>query len=58
VTNNGVNTGGEAVNGGIYVSAGRLDFKGAVSGTGTDTVSGASTLEFDSTVGGGQTVDF
>jgi hypothetical protein len=58
VTNNGVNTGGEAVNGGIYVSAGRLDFKGAVSGTGTDTISGASTLEFDSTVGGGQTAGF
>jgi hypothetical protein len=29
-----------------------------VSGNGADTISGASTLEFGSTVGGGQTVDF
>jgi hypothetical protein len=29
-----------------------------VSGKGEDKISGASTLEFDSTVGGGQTVDF
>ena len=29
-----------------------------MSGKGADTISGASTLEFDSTVGGGQTIDF
>ena len=42
----------------ILVSTGALDFKGAVSGTGTDTISGASTLEFDSTAASGQTIDF
>jgi hypothetical protein len=50
--------------GSVLVSAGTLDLEGAVSGKGMDTISGgstpqsASTLEFDSTVGGGQTVDF
>jgi fibronectin-binding autotransporter adhesin len=44
--------------GSILVSYGALDLEGAVSGKGTDTISGASTLEFDSTVGGGQTVGF
>jgi hypothetical protein len=48
----------------VLVSAGTLDLEGAVSGKGMDRISGgstpqsASTLEFDSTVGGGQTVDF
>jgi hypothetical protein len=42
----------------VLVSSGTLDLEGAVSGKGEDTISGASTLEFDSTVGGGQTVDF
>ncbi len=31
---------------GILVSSGTLELKGAVTGTGTDTISGASTLEF------------
>ena len=44
--------------GSVLVSSGTLDLEGAVSGNGADTISGASTLEFDSTVGGGQTVDF
>ena len=44
--------------GSVLVSSGTLDLEGAVSGKGADTISGASTLEFDSTVGGGQTVDF
>jgi hypothetical protein len=35
-----------------------LNLDGAVSGNGTDTISGTSTLEFDSTVGGGQTAAF
>ena len=33
-------------NGTVIVSSGTLDLKGAVTGTGTDTISGASTLEF------------
>jgi hypothetical protein len=45
-------------NGSILVSSGALDLERAVSGNGADTVSGASTLEFDSTVGGGQTAGF
>jgi hypothetical protein len=35
-----------------------LDFGGAVTGAGTDTISGASTLEFDSTLASTQTIDF
>ena len=42
----------------IEVTAGTLDFKGAVSGTGTDTISGASKLEFDSTLAARQTIDY
>ncbi len=42
----------------IAVTSGTLDLQGAVTGTGTDTVSGASILEFDSTVSKNQTVDF
>jgi hypothetical protein len=49
----------QLVNGGsVLVSSGALDLEGAVSGKGTDTISGASTLDFDSTVGGGQTAAF
>ena len=44
--------------GSVLVSSGALDLEGAVRGNGTDTISGASTLEFDSTVGGGQTAGF
>ena len=40
----------------IEVTAATLDFKGAVTGTGTDTISGASTLEFDSAVSSSTTV--
>jgi hypothetical protein len=42
----------------VLVSSGALDIEGAVSGNGTDTISNASTLEFDATVGGGQTAGF
>ena len=42
----------------VLVSSGTLDLEGAVSGKGMDRISGGSTLEFDSTVGGGQTIDF
>ncbi len=42
----------------VSVSSGTLDFAGAVKGTGTDTISASATLEFDSTVGSGQTIDF
>ena len=35
-----------------------LDFKTAISGTGKDQISGASTLEFDAKVSAGQTVSF
>ena len=42
----------------LLVSSGTLDFKGAVSGTGTDTISGASTLEFDSTLAATQTIGY
>jgi hypothetical protein len=44
--------------GAVLVSSGTLDLQGAVGGNGADTISGASTLEFDSTVGGGQTAGF
>jgi hypothetical protein len=40
----------------IEVAAATLDFKEAVTGTGTDTISGASTLEFDSGVSSSTTV--
>jgi fibronectin-binding autotransporter adhesin len=42
----------------IEVTAGTLDLHGAVIGRGTDKVSGASTIEFDSTVAATQTVEF
>ena len=42
----------------IEATAGTLDFKGAISGTGADTISGASTLQFDAGVSAGQTVSF
>jgi hypothetical protein len=42
----------------IDVSSGTLDFEGGISGAGSDEISGASTLEFDSTVAAGQTVSF
>ena len=42
----------------IDVSSGALDFQGAVTGAGTDTIQNASTLEFDSTLAAGQTVNF
>jgi adhesin HecA-like repeat protein len=45
-------------NGSVLASSGTLDLQGAISGNGADTIKGASTLEFDSKVGGGQTVDF
>ena len=44
--------------GSVLLSSGTLDLEGAVSENGTDTISDGSTLEFGSTVGGGQTVDF
>ena len=42
----------------LCVESGILDFQHAVSGSGTDTIAGAATLEFDSTVAAGQTIDF
>ncbi len=42
----------------IEVSSGTLDFRGGISGTGSDIISGAATLEFDATVAAGQTVSF
>jgi autotransporter passenger strand-loop-strand repeat protein len=42
----------------IEAASGTLDFEGAIAGTGSDIVSGASTLEFDSTVASGQTIGF
>ena len=42
----------------LEVSAGTLDFKAAISGTGKDQISGASTLEFDAKVAAGQTISF
>ena len=38
--------------------SGTLDLQGAVSGTGTDQIFANSALQFDSTVGSGQTVSF
>ena len=51
---------------GVDVESGTLVFKGAVSGTGSDNIDGqgsnnfltATTLEFDNSVGAGQTVNF
>ena len=45
-------------NGTIEVASGTLDFKEGISGTGSDTISGAATLEFDAKVAAGQTVFF
>jgi hypothetical protein len=42
----------------IEALSGTLDLQGAVTGKGKDEVSGASTLEFDSTVAASQTIDF
>lgn len=42
----------------IEVTAGTLDLQGAVTGKGSDKVSGGSTLEFESTVAATQSVDF
>jgi hypothetical protein len=42
----------------IEVSAATLDFTGAISGTGSAIISGASTLEFDGKVAAGQTISF
>jgi hypothetical protein len=48
-----------AVNKGtIEVTVGTLDLQGPVTGKGTAAVSGAATLEFDSTVAATQTIDF
>lgn len=56
----GVSTIAPAVanSGTIEAASGRLDFKGAIAGTGADIVAGASTLEFDAAVAAGQTVSF
>ena len=45
-------------NGTIEVTSGTLDFKGRILGTGSDTISGASTLQLDAQVSATQTVDF
>jgi hypothetical protein len=42
----------------VSVSSGALDFHGAVSGSGVDTISGSATLEFDASVASGQTIAF
>jgi len=42
----------------IDVKSGTLDFGGGISGTGSDIISGAATLEFDATVAADQTVNF
>ncbi|MGB2601952.1 MAG: hypothetical protein WBC78_00045, partial [Candidatus Sulfotelmatobacter sp.] len=42
----------------IEVSAGKLDFREGIYGTGSDTISGFATLEFDAKVLAGQTVFF
>ena len=42
----------------IKAASGTLDLKAAVSGIGTDVISGASRLEFDAGVAAGQTVEF
>ncbi len=54
----GVSTIAPAINnaGTIEVSSGTLDLEGAVSGTGTDTIENASTLEFDAPVSSAKTV--
>jgi hypothetical protein len=44
--------------GNVLASSGTLDLQEAVIGIGADTISGASTLEFGSTVWGGQTAGF
>ena len=45
-------------NGTIEVTSGTLDFTGKILGTGSDTISGVSTLQLDAEVSAGQTVDF
>jgi hypothetical protein len=45
-------------NGTIEVTSGTLELKGRIFGTGSDTISGASTLQLDAQVSATQTVDF
>ena len=45
-------------NGTIEVTSGTLDFNGRILGTGSDTISGVSTLQLDAQVSATQTVDF
>jgi hypothetical protein len=47
-----------ANSGTLEAASGTLEFKGAVTGTGTDEISGRATLEFYSTAAAGQTVSF
>jgi hypothetical protein len=47
-----------ANSGTIEATAGTLDLEHDVSGTGTDTIAGAATLEFDATAALTQTIDF
>jgi fibronectin-binding autotransporter adhesin len=47
-----------ANSGTLEAASGTLEFKGAVTGAGTDEISGRATLEFYSTVAAGQTVSF
>ncbi len=42
----------------IKVKTGTLDLKGAITGVGSDIISDASTLQFNSTVAAGQTISF
>ena len=48
-------SGGLTNNGTVLVSSGTLELKGAVTGTGTDKISGDSTLEFDAGVSSAKT---
>ncbi len=45
-------------NGTIEVTSGTLDFTGRILGTGSDTISGVSTLQLEAQVSASQTVDF
>jgi len=42
----------------LEAASGTLDLQGSISGVGTDTISGAATMEFDASVTAGQTVSF
>ncbi len=58
IVNSGKNVTSGGALGGLEATGGVLDIEGGVTGTGSDNIVGAATLEFDSSVAFGQIVNF